>query len=639
MNPELKAFLESIQKRAFSGSGIGTAAGYVQTVLSVAKSDGYCRQFPNATAADFAAVMKAAGDKLVYRCPVQEPLTAITKAAAGGKRFETFGSPVRKDAGVSAASVMDFENILTTKQQDRDGDILHPKGCKVDPSAPLLWQHLPTEPIGKMVQVVEVTDDHIKTHCAIADTPLGNLSAKLVEFGALRISHGFKPLKWKALGDSDSSGGMITGWEVEECEVMEVSLVSVPANIGAVITAYQKNQKSFALAGPMIEAWAKGLWTDRPAAVVSGFGGTYRKGKVSPVVVTVNLNGHPTKKAGDKPEDDEDDDKKKEETPKADPDATPPKEDDKPDGDAKTNNLLSDIAERAEAMSQDEKLSNEARARCSVVGGILRDVGAGIASAMEALQAAAEAQDLAKITAAQQELSASCGNKLQRAAAELASLLEAAGELDEGAAGAVQEMAEAVGASLAGVMPASQDGGDGGGDWVQLEGEEDGEEKEGDEEEEDDDEDDSELEEVEEDGEEKEGDEEEEKEDDDYDDEKESDEDDQEEKEGDEDDREEKEEGDESTDDKADDEDDREEKADDDEEEEEPKKAKPKSIDLTKLARKLAADAMSGEPANLAEHRTLSAAVMAGGKIDVDTLVMYRSVCGAVLKKLAAKKK
>lgn len=695
MTPELAKFLEHVQKRAFTGSGIGTAGDYVSTVLAATEAAGFCRQFPGKSAADFRTMLKAASEKFVHRPNVLTPLASVTKAKRGGQ-VETFGTPVRKNANaLTATSVMDFENILTTKGQDRDGDILHPKGGKVDPSAPLLWQHIPTEPIGKLVQVVEQDDDHIKTHCAIADTALGNDAAALVEFGALRISHGFKPLKWKALSDEGDSG-MITGWEVEEFEVMEISLVSVPANVGAVITAFSKQK----LHSPLIKSWANRLYDERPALVRSGFGGGWKGAKTSPVVVNVNVNDGGKKSKPDtakgKKEDDKDDDEDKK--PKKEEGKEEPKTEEKPKDDAaegKAGNLLSEVAQRAADMGEDESLSNEVRARCNVVAGILSDVGADITRAMEQISAFAENQDLAGLAGAHGEMIAGCGKRLQRAAAELASLLQASDDLEEGAAGAVQEMAESIGAALSGIIPAGQeqDSSEGGtGDWVQLEGEEgddkddDSSEEEEEEEEdpandedekEDDDEESEEKDDEDEESEDKDDEEEEDKDDeadeekDDSDSEREDDDSDDSELEDDDDkeddgddwkelnpeeenpeaDGEENpgvddDKEDDADDEKADDEDDDEEKEassdkDDDGDEEpakRPKGKKPKAADLNQMARKLTASALSGEPFKLADHQRFATLVLAGGSVDSEVLLMYRQTCGALLNQKAKTK-
>ena len=48
---------------------------------------------------------------------------------------------------------MVFRHTLTTSRKDRDGDVLHPEGMEVDPQLPLLFQHVHTMPIGKMLIV------------------------------------------------------------------------------------------------------------------------------------------------------------------------------------------------------------------------------------------------------------------------------------------------------------------------------------------------------------------------------------------------------------------------------------------------------------------------------------------------------
>ena len=464
----LEELLAAVRAKNFTGHGIGLASAYVNTVLTAADASGFCRQFPGKSAADFRTILKDAGNKLVFR-PHGAALYSVTKGKAGG--IVTAGTPMRKDASsLTPKSVMDFENIMTTRDKDRDGDVLHPKGGKLDESMPLLWQHIPTEPIGKLCGIVEQNDQHIKTHCAIADTPLGNDAAVLVEFGALRISHGFKPLKWKAMSD-DANDGMVTGWDVEEWEGMEVSLVSVPANTGAVITAYSRSK----LHQPLIKSWAERLYEERPLIVSTGWkSAKTRCGKNSgPVVININTGDKPKKKAapvaGAVPP----------KTKAGPPDPDQPKQDpaeeteqDNDDGaQGKAGNVLSEVAERAAAMGEDEGLSNEVRARMNVVAGILSDVGADINAGMDKLQQCAANQDLAGVASAHEEMIGACGKRLQRAAAELASLVQASEDMDENAAGAVQEMAQSIGASLAGIIPqeaADADPAGDTGDWVET---------------------------------------------------------------------------------------------------------------------------------------------------------------------------
>jgi HK97 family phage major capsid protein len=82
----------------------------------------------------------------------------------------------------------------------------------------------------------------------------------LIEFGALRISHGFAPLQYEEMVDDDDK---FVGWHIKEYEIMEVSLVSVPSNVDAVITAYGEEK----LSHPVVKEWAKGFYDKRPKSV------------------------------------------------------------------------------------------------------------------------------------------------------------------------------------------------------------------------------------------------------------------------------------------------------------------------------------------------------------------------------------
>src|SRR5262245_54604133 len=62
---------------------------------------------------------------------------------------DTAAVPVR--GKLTPGSICDFEAVITSGRKDRDGDILEPSGAILDPQCPLLWQHLPTMPIGRLV--------------------------------------------------------------------------------------------------------------------------------------------------------------------------------------------------------------------------------------------------------------------------------------------------------------------------------------------------------------------------------------------------------------------------------------------------------------------------------------------------------
>lgn len=157
-------------------------------------------------------------------------------------------------------SILEFDHVITTTRKDRDGDILESGGATLDYKMPLLWQHMSAQPIGRLARITEHTDSLIAGKSVILDTALGRDAAVLVEGGALRISHGFRPQKWEILKDGK---GNTTGVHISEFEIMEVSLVSVPANEDAVITAFSREK----LASPLVKAWAGKLFENRKTVV------------------------------------------------------------------------------------------------------------------------------------------------------------------------------------------------------------------------------------------------------------------------------------------------------------------------------------------------------------------------------------
>lgn len=134
-----------------------------------------------------------------------------------------------------------FEGWATVPATDRDGDIVDPMGVKFKNPLVLLWQHDHNKPVGSVVfGTPEARGVPFKAKIADVAEP-GVLKDRLDEawqsVKALLIravSIGFQPIK------SDPIRGT-GGRKFHEIEVFELSLVSVPANAGAVIT----NIKSF----------------------------------------------------------------------------------------------------------------------------------------------------------------------------------------------------------------------------------------------------------------------------------------------------------------------------------------------------------------------------------------------------------
>ncbi|HVA46473.1 MAG TPA: phage major capsid protein [Pirellulales bacterium] len=264
--------------------GIGTAADYLRE-LEVCLG-GRCPSglLDGVSRRQWRAWLKAARRKLVYHHEDMRPLTEGVRQQASGVRppIPDACSLTPKDGGPALASSLvppyelpphtlaTFPAVITTTRQDLDGDVLETAGAELDPRAPLLWQHLPDLPIGRLLDVGERTAQRLTGTFSIADTALGQDAALLAEHGALRISHGFLPTKWEPL-DGDDAGRNGTesvpysGYHILQFKILEVSLVSVPSNPDAVIEAFSRAK----LAHPLVKAWAGTRFENRPV-VVSG---------------------------------------------------------------------------------------------------------------------------------------------------------------------------------------------------------------------------------------------------------------------------------------------------------------------------------------------------------------------------------
>lgn len=150
-------------------------------------------------------------------------------------------------------SVGEEQRIITgmasTPETDRSGDVVEPMGVKYKNPLVLLWQHDHNKPIGT-VNFGTPTEKGVPFTATIAkvDEP-GTLKDRVdeawqsVKAGLIRaVSIGFRALDYE-----DIKGTY--GLRFKETEVYELSLVSVPANAGAVITGV-KSLKSFDIGLP-----------------------------------------------------------------------------------------------------------------------------------------------------------------------------------------------------------------------------------------------------------------------------------------------------------------------------------------------------------------------------------------------------
>lgn len=129
-----------------------------------------------------------------------------------------------------------IEGIATTPTPDRVGDIVEPMGAKFKLPMPLLWQHDSRSPVGH-VEFAKANKDGIPFKARIFSTEtVGKVKERLdeawesVKLGLVRaVSIGFSIDAFEILKEG--------GWRINEWEWLELSLVTIPANADATITA------------------------------------------------------------------------------------------------------------------------------------------------------------------------------------------------------------------------------------------------------------------------------------------------------------------------------------------------------------------------------------------------------------------
>lgn len=164
-----------------------------------------------------------------------------------------------------------IRGVATTPEPDRVGDIVEPLGVKFKNPMPLLWQHKSDKPVGT-VSFDKPTKDGITFEAKIEsiDEP-GTLKDRLdeawqsVKLGLVRaVSIGFRALEYSWMDEG--------GIRFIASEVMELSLVTIPANASATITEIKS------IDAPLLAATGKAQKdSDRPTPPAPGK-------KINPVV-------------------------------------------------------------------------------------------------------------------------------------------------------------------------------------------------------------------------------------------------------------------------------------------------------------------------------------------------------------------
>jgi hypothetical protein len=292
---DLEQLLQAVAGRPPAGDGISPASAYVSAIGSCLGDDGCAATFFRGHGpAEWQRVVKEAARRLTYRHPDMGLDSGLVVVEGGTVRQAT-----AKDFGngkLTPGACMDFRAVVTTTAQDRDADVLDTSGAEPDKTMPLLWQHIPLLPCGRMLDVAEHTKHSLLGDYSIVDSRLGNDAAQLVEFKAVHISHGFLPLDYQPRkarpGDKDPRDG----WLVKRFKILETSLVSVRSNEDATVTLWSRGK----LTHPVVKAYAEGLRRSLPATARGGWDRETGPGSAQAAVINVHVGVAPHQKAAGK---------------------------------------------------------------------------------------------------------------------------------------------------------------------------------------------------------------------------------------------------------------------------------------------------------------------------------------------------
>lgn len=266
----MPSLIESIRQRAQKqtefGYGIMTADRYVKNMQDVVGLD-LCYQLASTRQMSFADALQKASKTLVYS---NQDMIVLEKGTPSQARLD--GIEVPKN------TLMLFKHVLTSPRKDRDGDVLRTEGALVDPKMLLLWQHVHTLPIGKMLAVVEHNSKRLTLLSCIVDiNELSHDAAVMVDNDMARFSHGFRALEFSELKETEGEVTSPGGFDIKKFEIMEESVVSVPSNADAEVQEVMLSLvEGGKLTSPMMKEYGKTLRQQQPLMVVSGI--TFEKG-------------------------------------------------------------------------------------------------------------------------------------------------------------------------------------------------------------------------------------------------------------------------------------------------------------------------------------------------------------------------
>ena len=226
--PELLSLIRNRSKKKTSfGRGILTADKYVKSMANMAGLD-VCYSLASTNQVSFDDIIQKAAKTLVYSNDNMGMEEKVTSTHGFKKLLDGASEKVK----LPKNTLMVFRHKLTTSMEDRDKDILRSDGMELDSKMLLLWQHIHTMPLGPYLYTVSQDSKEVRVVSAIVDmNQTTHDAAVMVDNGMGRFSHGFNALEFEKR--KDRKGKLTGGFDIKRAEIMEESLVSVPANPGA----------------------------------------------------------------------------------------------------------------------------------------------------------------------------------------------------------------------------------------------------------------------------------------------------------------------------------------------------------------------------------------------------------------------
>jgi len=253
--------IERIRNRKGSGEfgyGITTADKYVQHAVQTIGNPLLMKHFHCIGSGGVDGLIKRAANTLTICSPETDIESTAALIKESQEQQATSLKAMAKILGCEPPphAMMAMVNRLTSPREDRDGDTLQTSGGNMDPKAPLLWQHVHTLPIGKMMRVVSQDKDLLRVATVLLD--INDLTAdacKMFEAGVLRFSHGFIAREF----EERKGAGDMARFNILKFDIVEESAVSVPSNVDAEVELFCRGK----LTSDVFKAHAKSLFETR----------------------------------------------------------------------------------------------------------------------------------------------------------------------------------------------------------------------------------------------------------------------------------------------------------------------------------------------------------------------------------------